>query len=213
MNLRLLLVCSITAILPAIASGSENEVPENTAAGIKFFETKIRPLLVKHCYECHSVESGVANGELRLDSRGAIRKGGDRGPAIVPGDPDTSWLLTAVSHADADLKMPPKRERLPSEAIADLKNWIEMGAPDPRLDEPAAGKPAWEKASRDFWAYRVPQASSLPPVKDSNWSKSSIDHFILSKLEEHDLHPSADAEPQVLLRRLHFDLIGLPPSP
>ncbi len=212
MNLRLMLVCAIFAILPALARGSENEVPEDSAAGIAFFETKVRPLLVKHCYECHSTESGVADGELRLDSRGAIRNGGTRGPAVVPGDPEASWLLTAVSHADADLKMPPKRERLPSEAIADLKKWIEMGAPDPRLTEPAANKPAWEKASRNFWAYRAPQASSLPRVKDRQWPKSPIDHFVLSKLEEHELSPSTDAEPQVLLRRLHFDLVGLPPS-
>lgn len=213
MNIRLRLVCSILVMHQALAIGSQNEVPENTPEGIAFFETKIRPVLVKHCYECHSVESGVADGELRLDSRRAIRQGGDRGPAVVPGDPETSWLLTAVSHASADLKMPPKRERLSSELITDLKTWIKMGAPDPRLAEPAASGPAWKKASPNFWVYQAPKASTPPTVKNRKWPKSSIDHFVLSKLEENGLSPSVDADPQVLLRRLHFDLVGLPPSP
>jgi len=91
-------------------------MPEDTAAGIAFFETKIRSLLVQHCYEFHSVESGVADGELRLNSREAIRKGGDRGPAVVPADPEASWLLTAVSHADAESRLSAVAESVPSVA-------------------------------------------------------------------------------------------------
>jgi hypothetical protein len=107
MNFQPWLVCLSLAIVPAVARGWESDVADDTAAGIAFFETKIRPVLVEHCYECHSSEAGVADGELRLDSRDAVRRGGTRGPAAVPGDLKASWLLTAVSHADADLKMPP----------------------------------------------------------------------------------------------------------
>lgn len=213
MNLRPFLIGSILVFIAAVAQAVEGEFPENTPAGITFFETKIRPVLIEHCYECHSDQSGVADGDLRLDSRVAIRKGGDRGPAVVPSDPDSSWLMTAVSHVDSDLKMPPKRNRLPSGVIADLKKWIEMGAPDPRLAEPAGDKLAGAKDSRDLWAHQTPQASSPPQVENAAWPLTSIDHFVLAKLEQQNLTPSADAQPRLLLRRLHFDLIGLPPAP
>lgn len=213
MNHQSFLVCPILIIIAAVTRGSEGELPQDTSAGIAFFETKIRPVLIEHCYECHSVQSGIADGELRLDSRAAIRKGGGRSPAVVPGDADASLLLAVVLHADADLKMPPKRERLSREVIADLKKWIEMGAPDPRLAEPAATGPAWVRANRDFWAYQPPEASSPPSVNGTQWPKTSIDQFVLAKLEQQELTPAADAQPHVLLRRLHFDLVGLPPPP
>ena len=99
-------------------------------ADMKFFESKIRPVLVKHCYECHA--GANAEGSLRVDSRSSIRQGGDRGPAVVPKHPNASVLLTAISHADPDLKMPPKGAKLSRSAIADFRKWIELGAPDPR---------------------------------------------------------------------------------
>src|SRR5262245_7308684 len=116
MKFRELTGCMLLAILPAIASADEPAV-DKESEGIAFFESKVRPVLVKHCYECHSTASGTAEGELKVDSRAAIRAGGGRGPAVVPGDPAASWLLTAASHADPDLKMPPKKERLPEAVI------------------------------------------------------------------------------------------------
>ena len=212
MKLQLLLIGLFLAVTQSNAIASQNENQSDSQAGIAFFESKIRPILVEHCYKCHSAET-ASEGELQLDSRAATRKGGERGPAVVPGDAAGSWLLKAMTHADSDLKMPPKRDRLPDSVLADLKKWIEMGAPDPRVSDPVAGKKSWNKAGRDFWAYQPPLASEPPKVTDAIWPKGSIDHFILAQLEKSELHPSPDASPQVLLRRLRFDLVGLPPSP
>src|SRR5687767_13844641 len=118
------LLLLILAIFCPVASRADD--------GIAFFESKIRPLLVQHCYECHSAAAGKSEGGLRLDTREALRAGGDRGPAIIPNDSANSILLTAVSHGDPDLKMPPKKDRLPASALADIRTWIEKGAPDPR---------------------------------------------------------------------------------
>jgi hypothetical protein len=184
------------------------------AAGHAFFEAKIRPVLVQQCYKCHSASGKKSEGSLLLDSRDGIRKGGDRGPAVVPGKPKESLLLTALTHADSDLKMPPKKEQLPTEVIRDFEKWIEMGAPDPR-EQAAAGLsgPVDIETGRKFWSYRKPLAQPAPKVIDADWPRQKLDHFVLAKLEEAKLASTADASPAVLLRRLHFDLIGLPPSP
>jgi len=110
---------AISLLLPA-AWGEESSEPLPTTSETSFFETKVRPILVEHCYECHSVKAGAAEGGLLVDSRVAIRQGGDSGPGVVPGDPEASLVLTAISHSDPDLKMPPKRSRLPGSVIADL---------------------------------------------------------------------------------------------
>lgn len=187
--------------------------PPAAAVGEAFFETKIRPALVQHCYRCHSVSAKKSEGGLLLDSRAAIRKGGDRGPAVVPGKPNESWLLTAISHDDADLKMPPKKERLPPDVIGNFKTWIESGATDPR--EPAAGGfgPVDIAAARKFWSYQQPLPHAPPKTKDPAWARDKLDHFILARLEAARLTPTPDANPAVLVRRLHFDLVGLPPTP
>ena len=194
---------------PAMA----DESPVATA----FFESKIRPILVQHCYQCHSVKAGKSEGGLRLDSRSAIRAGGDRGAAIVPGDLKKSVLLTAISHTDPDLKMPPKKERLPDSVIQDFQTWIKSGAADPREEAAAntAAPPVTIEAGRKFWAYQKPTAHKAPntTTKSPEWAKRELDHFILAKLESNGLAPSPDAESATLLRRLHFDLVGLPPSP
>lgn len=213
MTFRTSWLCFCLAIMPTLVHAVDDVEKTISEADVAFFESKIRPVLVRHCYECHSIESGEAEGELQLDTRAAIRKGGDRGPAVVPGDPEASWLLTSITHSDADLQMPPKRERLPDAAIADLKKWIEMGAPDPRIGDAANGKQGWKTAGADFWAYQSPLNSQPPRVLDTTWSKRKLDDYVLAKLEQKKLAPSADAEPQVLLRRLHFDLVGMPPSP
>ena len=186
--------------------------PAASPAALAFFESKVRPVLMQHCYECHSDESGVAEGGLRVDTRTAIRTGGDRGPAVIPGDPQGSWLWISLTHADADLQMPPKRPRVSDAVIADLRTWIEMGAADPREEDPAAG-PVLKQVDGSFWAYQPPRPTEPPEIADPAWPKQPLDRFILAKLEQQGLTPSPDAPPPLLLRRLHFDLVGLPPAP
>jgi hypothetical protein len=151
---------------------------------------------------------------LLLDSREGIQKGGDRGPAIVPKDTDKSILLNAILHTDADLRMPPKKERLSKEVLNDFTAWIRMGAPDPR-EKAAAGLsgPVDIATGRKFWSMQPPKSHPLPSVKKKGWPTHKLDHFILARLEAAGLSPSDDAQPATLLRRLHFDLVGLPPSP
>ncbi|MGV3484127.1 MAG: DUF1553 domain-containing protein [Planctomycetaceae bacterium] len=213
MLFRLLSLCFCLGVVATVVHASDDTEAGVSAAGVAFFESKVRPVLVEHCYECHSAESGASEGELLLDTRAGIRRGGVRGPAVVPGDPTSSWLLTSVAHTDADLKMPPKRDRLPPAAIADLTKWIEMGAPDPRTDAPLDGVKTWEKADRKFWAYQLPRIHDRPQVIDAAWPLQPIDAFVLAQLEKNGFSPSPDATPPVLLRRLHFDLVGLPPEP
>ncbi len=182
---------------------------------LAFFEAKVRPVLVENCYQCHSKRSGKSAGGLQLDTRQAIRAGGDRGPAIVPGKPAESLLLTAASHTDPDLKMPPKKPRLPDGVLADLRTWIQNGAADPRTDDGAATNrpPVDIESGRKFWAFRKPIEPTPPSTRRRDWATRPLDDFILAKLEAAGLAPSKDAEPAVLLRRLYFDLVGLPPSP
>jgi cytochrome c553 len=204
------------AILCSAAAARAKDAPNAAETrGIDFFEAKIRPVLVANCYGCHSASGGKSEGGLLLDTRDKIRAGGDRGPAVVPGDPQASVLLTAVSHADADLKMPPKKPRLPDAAIADIRAWIQMGAPDPRVGGAAQGSkpPVDIEAGRRFWSFQKPIAHAPPVTSNPAWAKRELDHFVLAKLEAAGLAPSADVEPQTLLRRLHFDLVGLPPQP
>ncbi len=197
-----------------MTSGSLAKAAESPEAAA-FFESKIRPVLVQHCYQCHSAKAGKSEGGLRLDSRRGIRAGGDRGAAIVPGDSKKSVLLTAISHTDPDLKMPPKKERLPDSVINDFQTWIKSGAVDPREEEAAstATPPVTIEAGRKFWAFQKPATHKAPTTKSPDWAKRELDHFILAKLEANGLAPSHDADPATLLRRLHFDLVGLPPSP
>lgn len=182
------------------------------AESVRFFESKIRPVLVKHCYSCHSAKEGKSEGDLQVDGRTAIREGGARGAAVVPGKPDESWLLKAIAHSDPDLAMPPKQERLPDSVVADFQTWIKMGAPDPRGDSAGRGK-SIQRVDRSFWSLQPPKSAPVPEVNDKRWGQRPIDAFVLAKLEAGGLKPSGVAEPQVLLRRLHFDLVGLPPSP
>ena len=194
---------------------SADDEPASDDVGVRFFESRIRPLLVEHCYDCHSTEAQTAEGKLLLDTRKASRAGGSRGAAVVPGDAQASLLLRAIAHTDGDLKMPPKQQRLPEQVIADFKKWIEMGAPDPRDGDPpdTLGKWANSDAGRDHWAYQRPVDPELPAISDARWPRRDLDHFVFAKLEENGLSPSADAEPSVLIRRVYFDLVGLPPSP
>ena len=184
------------------------------SAGLALFEPKIRPVLVKECYSCHSAGAKSIKGGLRLDSRAAVREGGESGPIVVPGKPDESPILEALRHEG--LAMPPKG-KLPDAVIADFERWIKIGAPDPR--DGAAAAPARDagpidiEAGRQFWAYQPPRASRPPDVRDVAWPSTDIDRFVLAGLEARGLHPAADADRATLARRLSFDLIGLPPPP
>jgi len=174
--------------------------------GGDFFEKNVRPLLIQRCYACHGT-AGNPMGGLRLDSRESILKGGGRGPAVAPGNPKGSLLLTAVRQTDEDLKMPPGK-KLSDAEIATLAQWIEMGAPW------AANQPAPPaKAAEKYWAFVPPKSPAAPQVKHADWVQSPIDAFVLAGLEAKGLQPAPAASKRELIRRATFDLTGLPPTP
>jgi len=219
-GLQLWKVCAILATsaigLASAESGTETDDRHTTSAdpqSIALFEAKIRPVLATHCYRCHSAQAGKAESGLQLDTREGIRAGGDRGAAVVAGKPEASLLLAAISHTDPDLKMPPKHDRLPAAVLADFRRWIRDGAADPRTGSARTASGIDFDAARRFWAYRKPVEPALPGVADAAWARQDIDRFILAKLEAAGLSPSPDAKPSSLLRRLYFDLTGLPPAP
>ncbi len=205
----------ITALLLvatfAVTVSAEQLKPDE----LKYFEAKIRPVLIKECYGCHSNKSGNVRGGLRLDTKELTHIGGSSGAAVVPGNLEESLLYNAITHED--FVMPPKR-KLPQNVIDDFRKWIEMGAPDPRETQiveirSSISDEDIQRAREDFWAYQQPFQHEPPSVKNPSWPKTDIDQFILAKLEESSLQPAGDAEAYKVLRRLCFDLIGLPPTP
>jgi len=180
--------------------------------GQRFFEEKIRPVLVEHCYSCHSSDAKKLKGGLKLDTKPAMLKGGETGPALVPGKPDESLLIKAMRYKHADLQMPPKG-KLPDTVIANFVKWVEIGAPDPRYqpDTKIAKGINFEEAKK-HWAFQPIRKPALPPVKNKDWPLADIDHFILAKLEAQGLTPSPAADRRTLIRRASIDLIGLPPT-
>lgn len=202
-------------VLPIVLSAMSARADELSREQLSFFETKIRPVLIRECYGCHSNKSGNVRGGLRLDSKELMLIGGATGPAIVPGNLEESWLYNAITHQD--YVMPPKR-KLPQNVIDDFKTWIEMGAPDPRINtvtkiNSKITKDDIQQAKDSFWAYQKPEKNSPPVVEDADWPRSDVDRFVLAKLEQADLKPAADAEAWKVLRRLTFDLVGLPATP
>lgn len=198
-------------------AASEAEPQSLTPQEVEFFEKKIRPVLAEHCYACHSVEAEKnkkLKGSLLLDSRAGLLQGGDSGPALVPGKPAESLLLKSL-HYDGDLQMPPKG-KLPEAVIKDFEKWIAMGAPDPRFTTTGAKKQVGLtiEEGRKFWAYQLPQPPAIPNVTSpAARIANDIDRFILAKLEAAGLAPAPPADRATLIRRLYYDLIGLPPSP
>ena len=187
--------------------GSSADLPPQQ---LQFFENRIRPVLAENCYKCHSQQAEKIKAGLLLDTREGMLKGGDSGPAIAPGDPEASLMIKAVRYTDPDLQMPPKGNKLPDAAIADLTTWIKMGAPDPR--EATAAQKSWADPGKTHWAWQPLKKPSVPEVKDAAWPKTPVDNFILAKLEEKGMKPNPPADKRTLIRRATFDLIGLPPT-
>ncbi len=214
MKRRSLLILAALSCVTVVAPVRADDSVRADEKGIEFFETKIRPVLVEHCYSCHSAQAAAKKklkGELLLDTRDGLHRGGENGPSVVPGSVKESLIINALRHQDYE--MPPSGE-LPSNVVKDFIAWVRMGAPDPRDGEAAPVKlqsPSVEDGG-DFWAFQAVVASKPPKVKLSSWPRSDIDRFVLAKLEEHKLSPVADASRLTLVRRIYFDLTGLPPT-
>jgi len=185
---------------------------EQLAEGIRFFESKVRPILVTHCIECHGADAQESN--LRLDTWGGLAKGGKAGALFVAGQPEKSLLVAVIGYQLADLQMPPEK-KLGEREIADLTAWIKMGAPHPdRVEGTPVAQEKFDLAkARQFWSLQ-PIADPAPPaIQDESWPTSPVDQFILKELESKSLRPAPPADKLTLLRRATFDLIGLPPTP
>lgn len=185
-----------------------------SADDLHFFEQKIQPLLADHCYKCHSHAAEKIKGGLVLDSLSGLIKGGDSGPALVPGKPEESLLIKAVGYSDPDLQMPPKGKKLSPGQIADLQQWVRIGAPWPAANPvtvKARGKIS--EADRKWWAFQPVREPPVPNLAGDAWSRNAVDKFILAKLQSAGLQPSPEADRRTFIRRVYFDLWGLPPTP
>ena len=202
--------CLLAVVVTATAADKPTEKisPDQLA----FFEKKIRPVLVAKCYKCHAADAEKIKGGLLLDTREGIRMGGATGHAIEPGDLKGSLLIAAIRGEKKDQLMPPK-EKLPPEVIADFEKWVLMGAPDPRDGKAKLAKKPDLAEGKNFWSFQPVKPVGVPKVKDTKWPATDLDRFVLAKLEENKLKPVGDADPNTFIRRLYFDLIGLPPTP
>lgn len=199
------LACLMVCAGFAAADASAKPAPI-TPQTVEFFEKRIRPVLVEHCFECHGPKKQKAG--LRLDSRTALLRGSDGGPVVNPGDPDKSPLIQAIRH-QGELKMPPK-QKLSDESIEALTLWVKMGVPWPEaVTRTADDADAWKK----HWSFQPVRPPKIPPVKDPGLAQTPIDHFVLAKLDSKGWTPAKPADRRTLIRRASFDLIGLPPPP
>ena len=193
---------------------------ETTPEQIEFFESRIRPVLAQDCYECHRSGEKVRGG-LALDSRAGWLAGGDSGAVIVPGDPEASLLMKMIRHDvdDDSLKMPKAGPRLEPEVLADFERWIAMGAPDPRdqpvSDDQVARDTDWQavlERRKSWWSFQPIADPPVPEVENAEWSSNAVDRFVRARMAGEGLEPVAPASVEVLIRRIYFTLIGLPPS-
>ena len=201
---RLALLASALALRAAAA---------DSAAGHDFFENKIRPLLIEHCLKCHDGGSpDKPKGGLALDTRAGWEKGGEHGSAIIPGQPDKSLLIRALRYTDKDLQMPPKGKQLSASQVALFEEWVRMGAPDPRTGKPAGPPLSNPTVVKNHWAFQPVKEPSVPQIRNPKSEiRNPIDAFILAKLAPKGWTLSPPADPRTLIRRLTFDLHGLPP--
>ena len=208
MNRQLLrLLAAVLLVVPACAISSAEAAEGISSTDRTFFETKIRPVLVKHCYECHAADAKDIGGKLLLDSRAGLLRGGESGPAIVAGKPEASPLIQALQYEG--LEMPPEQP-LGEAVVNDFVAWVKRGAPDPRSED--ASTDAGAQSASSLWSLRPPIEPQLPVVKQTQWPADPIDHFVLARIEQAGLVPTADAAPRILIRRLYYDLTGLPPT-
>jgi hypothetical protein len=201
-------------LLFAIASPAPSAAPGTapSAEDIAFFEKKVRPILVRRCQDCHSTRTKKKRGGLLLDSRAAILAGGDTGPAVVPGQPAKSLLVQAIRHQHDTLAMPPSG-KLPAAEVALLEEWVRRGAPFPGPAAVRVSKSGIDFAvGRRFWSFKPLKLHTPPVVRDTSWAKRRVDRFLRAEMEKRTLLPAPAADKRVLLRRVTFDLIGLPPS-
>jgi len=210
-----LIIVVVGALLSSTPAQETVHPAPLTSDGVEFFEKQIRPLLVKHCYECHGPESDPAEGDLRLDTRQGLLQGGKSGAIVLPREPEQSRLITAVRYTDPLVQMPPDG-KLSDREIDALVEWVRRGAPDPRSDD--AAQPATSSASvsddrRQWWSFQPVREPAVPQVRSGSWAQNEIDRFILAKLESHGMQPAPAADKRALIRRATFDLTGLPPTP
>ena len=175
---------------PVFAALADEKKPDAPAATVTveqrdFFEKKIRPVLADKCYKCHSEKSEKIKGGLTLDTREGIRRGGENGPAVVPGDLKESLLIEAVRYANKDFAMPPQKSggKLPDEVIKDFEKWVQMGAPDPRDGAAKVVKKYDAEKAKEWWSYQPVKKPAVPVVKDAAWPKTDLDRFVLAGLE------------------------------
>ena len=199
------LASSVVAILSTVANAADDK------QAIEFFEKNIRPVLVNKCYKCHSSTAKSPKGGLLLDTREGIRRGGESGHGVVPGNLDDSLILEAIRYES--LEMPPDKQ-LPDAVIANFEKWVRMGAADPRIGKSSPIRRVIDfERSREFWAFQPIRNPTPPKVADTEWPAGDIDRFVLARMESKGLKPVEDADRAVLVRRVYFDLIGLPPTP
>ncbi|MCI0457673.1 MAG: PSD1 and planctomycete cytochrome C domain-containing protein [Gemmataceae bacterium] len=212
-NLRIVAAFSFALVFAPGIAWSQT-AGRDEAALLDFFEKKVRPVLAENCFNCHSANTN-SRGGLRVDDRNGLLQGGGRGPAVVPGQPGKSLLIQAVGHTHQKLKMPPKKQ-LSAQQIADLTQWIKDGAAWPRARVPASvGKytAEYDRLRKTHWAWQPLREVPVPVVRDTSWARGEIDRYILARLEGKGLKPVSDADRTALIRRVAFDLTGLPPSP
>ena len=198
---------------------SSDSQPTTKARQLEFFETRIRPALAVHCYECHN-SSGTAEGGLALDHRDVLLKGGDNGKVLIPGQPDNSRLLKSIRHELPGLEMPEDGAKLEDTLLADFEQWIREGAFDPRDAPPTAAEltkaSSWElkfKERQDWWCFQPIAPQPVPDQVPPSWQQNPIDAFVIHRLTQNKLAPAESAEPHQLIRRLYFAITGLPPTP
>ncbi|MFN9721492.1 MAG: PSD1 and planctomycete cytochrome C domain-containing protein [Planctomycetota bacterium] len=209
-----MIVRCVTLVLASVAltAAAESDESDRRTLGEAFFEKNIRPVFAQRCQSCHSEKSGKREGGLVVDSRESLLKGGDQGPAIIPGDIDQSLLLRAVRHNDPNLLMPPT-ERLNDETIGLLETWIRMGAPFPSVSsKPTVVNPSDPEEGKAHWAFQPLAEGNIPQSSNTTWARNDIDRFVLGRLEAEKLIPVPDADDVALVRRLTFQLVGLPPT-
>ncbi len=197
LTIRAALTFILLALLPAAVAADD---------GADYFEKKIRPIFVEHCYSCHSATAKATKGGFRLDTRDGLRQGGESG-AVVKANDESSLLLLTVSHAENVPAMPPDG-KLPDAAVAELRRWVKMGAPLPA----ATVKAVVGEIGRKFWAFQSVAERPTPKVSNPEWPVTQADFFVLKKLDEQKFAPAPAADRRTLIRRVYFDIIGLPPT-